>query len=48
MRRFSQRRPHIAGKPLTDRIAMRHLLKLADLIFTLGANPTPGVSVQGV
>lgn len=35
MRRFSQGRPDIAGKPLTARAAKRHLLKLADLIFTL-------------
>jgi len=45
MRRFSRRRPHIAGKPLTDRTTQRHLLKLADLIFTRRANPTPGVCV---
>lgn len=43
MRRFSQRRPHIAGKPLPDRAAMRNLLKPPDHIFTLRANPTPGV-----
>lgn len=39
MSRFSQRRPNIAGKPLTDHSAKRHLLKLVDLIFTLPANP---------
>lgn len=43
MRRFSQRRPHIAGKPLTDHAAVGNLLKLPDHIFTLRANLTPGV-----
>lgn len=43
MRRFSPRRPHIAGKPQTDHAAKRHLLRLGNLIFTLEANPTPGV-----
>lgn len=43
MRRVSQRRPHIAGKPLTDHAAVGNLLKLPDHIFTLRANLTPGV-----
>lgn len=38
----------MSGKPLTDRTAERHLLKLADLIFTLGAKQPPGVSEQGL